>query len=178
MDNKMYGKFWIETLFKNNFASYKVKSVHSINYEDYFQKGYRLIIFDYDDTLTDFHGNLSEQTKDLLKFLNTGYKIGILSNFPPSREKAMLRNFEGIDVYFSKDSNKPNPSGYEEIMNHFKISREKTLMVGDKVGTDLFGAYLAGISKRILVEPYSKIFGGKKPNIIIRIFRRLEIVFD
>lgn len=178
MDNKTYAKFWLETLFKNNFASYTAKSIHAINYDDYFQKGYRLLIFDYDDTLTDFHGNLSQQTKDLLKFLSTGYKIAILSNFPPKREKSMKRNFEGLDVYFCKDSNKPNTAGYEEIMNHYKINNEKTIMIGDKVGTDLYGAYRAGIAKRILVEPYSKVFGGKKPNLVIRIFRKLEIIFD
>jgi predicted HAD superfamily phosphohydrolase YqeG len=50
-------------------------------------------------------------------------------------------------------------------------------MVGDRVGTDLWGAYLAGIKYRILVKPYSKSFGGQSAGVILKILKFFENLF-
>jgi predicted HAD superfamily phosphohydrolase YqeG len=59
-------------------------------------------------------------------------------------------------------------------MEHLKTGPRNTAMVGDRPGTDMWGAHRAGIKHTILVEPYSEAFGGKKPGAIIRLARAAE----
>jgi HAD superfamily phosphatase (TIGR01668 family) len=176
MHLKNYLKFWLY----NTFTTKKIitgrsKSIYDINFDKLKQDGVKLIIFDYDDTLTGFHDDLTIESKELLFGLEKeNFDIAILSNFPPHREDSLIKNIEGHNIYLEKESNKPSTTGYKKIMNKFNLKGDQTAMVGDKVGTDLWGAYLSGIKYRVLVDPYSNDHKGKRAGILFRFQRKIE----
>ncbi len=175
MDYKSYLNFWKMAIFKKTkIVTDKYISVYYIDYNKLKKNKIQLLIFDYDETLTDFHGDLPEQTKELLEKLNKDFKIAILSNFPNKRLEALNKNLEGLNIYLEKESNKPATDGYNKILKKFKVSANNTAMIGEKAATDLFGAYLAKIKIRILVQPFSDVFSGNKAPLLLRFFRNIE----
>ncbi len=54
-------------------------------------------------------------------------------------------DFEAITAYESARHCKPNPDYYREIMEHFRLSPEECLMVGNDGEEDMFAAASAGI---------------------------------
>jgi len=175
MDYKAYLKFWTGFSFKKDLITHYYENVYQIDFDALYQNGIACLIFDYDDTLTEFHGDLDNKSKDLIQSLaKKGFKIALLSNFPKHRAEALGRNFNNTNVFIQYDSNKPSIKGYKAILEHYNTTPKLTCMIGDKVGTDLFGAYLTGIKVRILVEPYSKVFKGRKPSLFQRSIRSAE----
>jgi len=174
MNIKIYLKFWKSLLKREKLITSHKKSIFNIDFSDIKNK-YELIIFDYDDTISDFHGKLDPKVSDLLMHLHQmGYKIGVVSNCSKKRFSTLKKYLEKMNIYLAPSGNKPSPKGFFEILSHFEISPNKTVSIGDRIGTECFAAKLAGIEKVYLVERYSKVFGGKKPNIFHQAINGLE----
>jgi len=173
-----YLQFWFYGILKKEkIITDTSKSVFDINFNE-LKKKTNLVIFDFDDTLVDFGGKLNLKTINFLKSLtNKGFKVSVFSNCTKKRLEELNNVLEKINVYNKSGSSKPAPDGFLEIMSHFNMKPENTIAVGDKIGTEMYGAYLAGIKYRILVEPFSIIFGGKKASIFHRIVRSFEKYF-
>jgi predicted HAD superfamily phosphohydrolase YqeG len=121
--------------------------------------------------------DLSDQTKTLLKALHAqGFKIAVFSNCTGKRNMELENMLGAIGIYNITRSDKPSPKGFLEAMDYYKITPEKTVAIGDKVGTEMYGAYLACIKHRILVEPFSTVVGERKPPFIYSIHRDFEKV--
>ncbi len=176
MDFAAYLKFWTKVVpGKLNIVDERARSVFEIDFERLKEDGFKLVIFDVDDTIDDFHGEITTRARDFLKELqNSGYKVGVFSNSKKERMGYLNDLFKKLNIYNVYRSDKPNPLGFVEIMKHYEISPDNTIMVGDRIGTDILGAYLARIKKKILVEPFSEVFGGKKSGSFDRIIRKLE----
>ena len=177
MEINYYLKFWAKVITKRkSFVTDRVESIYKIDFKKLKEQGYELIIFDFDDTLTTYHGNISEGTNELLQqLIDLKFKVSVHSNFSLFREEILSNEFKHLPgIFVQKTRNKPNPEGYLGIFKHFKVDPSKSVMIGDRIGTDIFGAYLSGIPRRILVNSYSNIFGGQKTDLPSRILRKLE----
>jgi predicted HAD superfamily phosphohydrolase YqeG len=177
MNYTKYLQFYYKALLKRQvIITQQSKSVFDIDYTS-LRKESNLIIFDYDDTLVDFLGSIGEDSISLLnKLKKMGFDLAVFSNCTPKRAKELMAVLSKLNVYNVTGSDKPSPRGFIEAINHFKTTPEKTIAVGDKLGTEMYGAYLANIKHRIIVNPFSYIHGGQKANFFHRCIRKFEKV--
>ena len=136
-------------MFRNYYPDIHVPSVFNIDYQKLYQKGYRGIIFDLDNTLV-HHGDDSTPEIDALfhTIHGIGLKTIILSDNTEERILCFLKN---IDSPYISDANKPDIQGYQKALTILGVSTEQVVCIGDQVFTDIYGANCAGIAN-ILVD--------------------------
>ncbi len=143
-----------------------VDSAYEIDYEMFYKKGYRGIIFDIDNTLVEHGAPANERAKALFERLESiGYESCLVSN--NDRDRVDLFNID-IGAFVVDHANKPSRKGYIEAMELMETTRRETLSIGDQLFTDIWGSHRIGIYS-ILVKPISK-----KEEIQIRLKRILE----
>jgi HAD superfamily phosphatase (TIGR01668 family) len=176
MDYKFYAKFWFRTFWsRKNILTAKANSLYEINYKALYSHGVKCMVYDIDDAIGEHKGVIPQKTQKLFKDLQSqGYKIALFSNSSRRRKTILNKVFENSGVYIVQRSDKPNPDGFQEVLSHFNLRSNEAAVVGDKLGTDMFGGYLANYSQRILVKPFSSVFGGKSANIAMKFVRFLE----
>lgn len=143
-----------------------LRSAYEIDYETYYEKGYRGIIFDIDNTLVEHGAPADERSMALINRLkNIGFSIMLLSNNKEPRVKMFN---DAVHVSYIFKAGKPARRGYEEAMQKLGTDVNTTLFVGDQLFTDVWGARNAGIFS-ILTQPIDK-----KEEIQIVLKRYLE----
>jgi HAD superfamily (subfamily IIIA) phosphatase, TIGR01668 len=153
-------------MFKLFYPYEYAESVFSIDYNELYNKGYKGIIFDIDNTLVPHGENSTKEIDDLFKLIhNIGLKTLLLSNNDEERIKRFLKNIESLYIC---DAKKPRIINYLKAVEIMKIEKEKIIYIGDQIFTDIFGANRSGISN-ILVK---YIHSEDETKIGIR--RRLE----
>ncbi len=126
------------------------KSAYAIDYESWYAKGKRALLFDIDNTLVPHGAPADEKAIDLFEKLNRiGFKTCLISN---NREPRVRTFAEKVGALYLWKAGKPSPRGFESACAMMKESPEHTLFVGDQLFTDIWGANRAGI-ETILVEP-------------------------
>ena len=126
-------------------------STYEIDFEQYYQDGYRAIIFDIDNTLVPHGAPADERACALFAHLKElGYHCMLLSNNKEPRVKSFAEDVKYADYIFKAD--KPSVKGYEEAMRRMGTTKETTLFIGDQLFTDVWGAKRSGI-RSILVKP-------------------------
>lgn len=133
-----------------NFYPYEyVESVFTINYEKLYEKGYRGIIFDIDNTLVP-HGKDSTREVDELfeKIQSMGFKTFLLSNNGEERIKRFLKN---INCLYISNADKPQTHNYLKAIEMMNLNKNEVVFIGDQVFTDIVGANKSGIDN-ILVK--------------------------
>ena len=136
-------------MLKNYYPYEYVKSVFLIDYQKLYQKGFRGIIFDIDNTLV-HHGDDSTPEIDALfrKIQSLGLKTLLLSNNDRERVERFIKN---IDTLYICDADKPNPQNYLKAVKLLDIKKEEAVVIGDQVFTDILGANRCGLAS-ILVK--------------------------
>lgn len=125
-------------------------STYDIDFEQYYQDGYRAIIFDIDNTLVPHGAPADQRAIALFKRLHAlGYQTMMLSNNKEPRVKMFC---DAVDAEYIYKAGKPNPANYREAMKRMHTDERNTLFVGDQIFTDVWGANKAGIYS-ILVKP-------------------------
>ena len=125
-------------------------STYEIDFEQYYQDGYRAIIFDIDNTLVPHGAPADQRAIALFKRLHAlGYQTMMLSNNKEPRVKMFC---DAVDAEYIYKAGKPNPANYREAMKRMHTDEKNTLFVGDQIFTDVWGAKKAGIYS-ILVKP-------------------------
>ena len=126
-----------------------VDSVFSIDYQKLYEKGFRGILFDIDNTLV-HHGDDSTLEIDELfrKIHNIGLKTVLLSNNDKERIQRFIKK---IDTPYICDANKPEPESYLKAVKMLNISKKEAVVIGDQIFTDIAGANKSGIAS-ILVK--------------------------
>lgn len=155
-------------MFKMFFPDEYLESTYKIDFEALYQKGYRGIIFDIDNTLVP-HGAPSDRRAEEL-FANLkqiGFQCCLLSNNQYQRVSSFN---EKIQVHFIENAHKPSRKNYLKAMELMGTSLDNTLFVGDQLFTDVYGAKRVGIHN-ILVKPIHP-----KEEIQIVLKRKLEKV--
>lgn len=132
-----------------------VESIFDIDFEDLYKRGYRGIIFDLDNTIVPWNGNeLDPKTRDLIENIKKiGFKVVILSNnWSQKRVKyfSKIMKFPALGSAF-----KPRVRSFKKAMELMDTEPTNTLVVGDRILTDIFGGNKIGMYT-ILVAPIDK----------------------
>jgi vancomycin resistance protein VanW len=137
-------------MFRKRYPYEYVESVFTIDYNKLYEKGYRGLIFDIDNTLVP-HGEDSTKEVDELfkKIQNIGFKTFLLSNNGKERINRFLRNIDSCSYIDNAD--KPKPDNYLKAIEMMKLKKEEAVFIGDQTFTDILGANKAGIAN-ILVK--------------------------
>ena len=144
----------------------EVDSAYAIDYEKLYEKGWRGVIFDIDNTLVPHGAPADERAAALFARLHkAGFRTVLLSNNKEPRVK-MFNDGVGSEYIFK--AGKPGRKGYEDAMKLMGTNPKNTLFVGDQLFTDIWGAKKAGIVTW-LVKPIHP-----KEQIQIVLKRRLE----
>ena len=154
----------IQKYFPGEYAA----SVFDLDYHKLYQRGYRGVILDIDNTLVP-HGADSTPEVDALfdEIHSAGLKTILLSDNDTERIERFLKN---IDSLYIPDANKPQIDGYLRAVELLGLEKEQVVYIGDQIFTDIIGANNAGIDS-ILVR-YIGCGSTKK----IGVKRRIEIV--
>lgn len=145
------------------------ESSYIIDYEKLYEKGYRGIIYDLDNTLVPHGAPADERALELMDRLKSiGYTIFFLSN--NRKERVEMFN-EKIGALYLCKASKPNKRGYLKAAEMMNLDPSKILVVGDQIFTDIWGANMAGM-RSCLVMPIDR----SSDEIQIVIKRMLEKV--
>ncbi len=92
----------------------------------------------------------------LLEELKQGYKLGLISNTPPSIERViekfeLAKYFDAIILSYKEGLLKTDPALFEKALKKLGLGKEDVLMIGDSLETDVKGAEQAGI-KAVLLD--------------------------
>lgn len=126
-----------------------VESVFVIDYRKLYQKGYRGVIFDIDNTLVPHGKDSTPEVDELFRTVRAaGLRPLLLSNNSEARVRRFLKN---IDALYINEAEKPRTAGYRRALELLGLEREKVVFIGDQVFTDILGANRSGIDS-ILVK--------------------------
>lgn len=153
---------WLECFYPDVY----VNSTYEIDFETLYEKGFRGIIFDIDNTLVP-HGAPADKRSIALfeRLRRIGFESVLLSNNKEPRVK--MFNDKVHSQYLYK-AGKPARKGYLAAMELMGTTPDTTLFVGDQLFTDVWGAKRTGILT-YLVKPIHP-----KEEIQIVLKRRLE----
>ena len=144
------------------------ESSYGLPYEEWYERGYRGIIFDIDNTLVPHGAPADERAVQLFQRLHRiGYETCLICNNQLPRVKPFA---EAVESWFVEDAHKPSTRNYLKACRRMGLPKEQVLFVGDQLFTDVWGARRAGI-RSILVKPIHP-----KEEIQIVLKRQLERV--
>lgn len=153
-------------MFETFFPDEYVASTYIIPFEKFYEKGYRGLIFDIDNTLVMHGAPADERAKNLFVRLKMiGFDCCLLSNNQEPRVKMFN---EDVHVHYICDAHKPSTKNYEKAMELMGTDKTNTIFIGDQLFTDVWGAKRTGI-RNILVKPIHP-----KEEIQIVLKRKLE----
>lgn len=137
-------------MFKKLYPTVYVESAYTVDFQKIYDRGYRALILDVDNTLVEHGAPSDERAVAFFKYVkDIGFKTCIISNNELGRVKPFAQE---VDSPYIFDAHKPSKKGYEEAMALLKCRPENSLFMGDQLFTDIWGANNAGI-KSILVKP-------------------------
>lgn len=152
-------------MLKQYFPYEYAESVFTIDYRKLLEMGFEAVIFDIDNTLV-HHGDSSTPKVDALfaGIQKMGLKTILLSN---NNEERVQMFIENIDTLYVHLANKPDTAGYLKALELLGVEKEKVVMVGDQVFTDILGANRCGIASILVkfIRLPGKIKLGKRRRI-------------
>lgn len=143
-----------------------IESVYDVNFKALFDDGYRVVLFDVDNTLVPHNAPSDDKSRALFKSLSEiGFKTALISNNKEPRVQAFCNDVKADSyTYLAK---KPKAEGYLKMISLFQADKSESVFFGDQVFTDVWGAKNAGISS-ILVKPIKK--WHEEPQIVAKRF--------
>lgn len=149
-----------------------MNSAYQIDFREYFEKGYRGVIFDIDNTLVPHGAPADKRSIVLIENLKKmGFGVVFLSNNKEPRVKMFN---DAVHAKYIYKAGKPGKKGYQKAMEMMGTDTENTLFVGDQLFTDVWGARNTGIFS-ILVNPIDK---KEEIQIVLkRYLERIVLVF-
>ncbi len=141
-------------------------SVYKMDFSEYYDKGFRGIIFDIDNTLVEHDEPADRRAVRLIRKLkHMGFRCLILSN----NDEERVRSFStAAGALYIHKAGKPGRTGYYRAMDILGTDEDTTMFIGDQLFTDIWGARRSGIYS-VLVHPIAR---HEEIQIILK--RRLE----
>ncbi len=137
-------------MFKNFYPREMYTTTYDIDFQKYYDKGYKGVVFDIDNTLVPHNAEVDDTAKDFIRKLKQmGFEVCLLSNNNEERVSVFASK---LDVKFIHKAWKPSRKGYVRAMDVLGTDIENTLFVGDQIFTDVWGANRTGIYS-LLVRP-------------------------
>lgn len=153
-------------MFKRFYPNNYVDSTYSIDFEKYYDLGYRGILFDIDNTLVEHGKPATKRAVELFEELRRiGFNTCLISNNKEPRVKPFADLVKSDYIY---DAHKPSTKNYKKAMEIMGTTLGNSMFVGDQLFTDVYGANRAGMYT-VLVKPIDK-----KEEIQIVLKRKLE----
>lgn len=159
------------------FPSEYVEDIYSISYNQLYQKGIRVLIFDIDNTLVPHGKEATCRVKDFFDILKQdGFTIILLSNNGLDRVSKFA---ESVSCEFIHDAGKPSSIAFKKVFDKLKCDRLKTVMIGDTLFTDIWGANRCGIHTIMVkyIGYYKKEWKGYK-RILEKFILSLQPLFS
>ncbi|MBS4461638.1 MULTISPECIES: YqeG family HAD IIIA-type phosphatase [unclassified Facklamia] len=146
---------------------WRINSVYDIQPIELVNRGYRAAIVDLDNTLIASHSTTvtSEMKQWITKARECGLQLYILSN---NRERRARTILQPLGLSYTADALKPRKFGFQQALSFFQMPKEKVIVVGDQLLTDLIGAKRMEMDI-ILVKPLVK-----KDNVYTWVNRTIE----
>ncbi|WP_026508913.1 YqeG family HAD IIIA-type phosphatase [Butyrivibrio sp. MC2013] len=150
-------------------------SSYDIPYEELYEKGYRGIIYDIDNTLVPHGAPADERAIALFKRLkDIGFKTILISNNKEARVKSFAEDVGSEYVY---KAGKPLKRGYLKALEVMNTNRDNSLFVGDQLFTDVWGARRCGIMSYLVdriddKEEIQIVLKRKLESIVLFFYRR------
>ncbi|MBO4336910.1 MAG: YqeG family HAD IIIA-type phosphatase [Lachnospiraceae bacterium] len=119
------------------------KSAYDIDYEKLRHDGYKAIIYDIDNTLVEHGAPADKRSSELIDRLKgLGFAVMVLSNNKEPRVKSFA---DAVSIPYIYKANKPSVKQYQAAMVMMGSDEATTLLIGDQIFTDVWGAKRAGI---------------------------------
>ncbi len=117
-----------------------------IDYSRLYAIGKRAILFDLDNTLGRRRSEaLDPQVERLLAELTRmGFRIGILTNRRWVKSDPVIARLSA-SYPLRHTAGKPRKKGFFDLLSELNVPPEKTVMIGDRILTDIIGANRLGI---------------------------------
>lgn len=127
------------------------KRIEEITIQFLKKQNIKLLILDVDNTLIDYHQNLSGEVKQWLKDLQgQGMKLYLLSN--SNKKEKVKKIADEFGIPYRVFAKKPLKSGFLKVQKQMKEKTENIAVIGDQIFTDVIGGNRCGFFT-ILVEP-------------------------
>ncbi len=137
-------------MLKQFYPDHEVDSSYVIDYNALYEKGYRGVIFDIDNTLVPHGAPADERAVALFeKLREIGFQTMLLSN---NKEPRVMMLADEVGSGYIYKAGKPGKKGYLKAMNQMGTDVENTVFVGDQLFTDVWGAKRLGMLN-YLVKP-------------------------
>lgn len=137
-------------MFNTFYPDLYVVSTYVIKFEELYEKGYRGIIFDVDNTLVPHGEPADKRAIELFERLRKiGFDTCLISNNQEPRVKPFAKAVESKYVF---NAHKPSRKNYRKAMQLMGTDENTTFFVGDQLFTDVWGAKRTGM-KSVLVKP-------------------------
>lgn len=153
-------------MFKKIFPDAYISSVYNVDFNALYGKGFRLLLFDVDNTLVPHNAPADSRA---IEFFDKIYKLGFKSMLLSNNAEPRVRDFclaVKADGYLYK-CGKPKSTSYKKAMQQCNETEKSTLFFGDQLFTDVLGAKNASIPA-IMVLPVLK--WKEEPQIILKRF--------
>jgi hypothetical protein len=160
--NKLYPQIYVNT-------------VLDIPLDELKNAGIRALIFDLDNTITEWNSNdIRSEICDWFALVKElGFKACLLSN---NHEQRVLQVAQNLGIPYIYRAQKPRRGGYYRAMASMQVDAPSTAVIGDQIFTDILGGNRAGLYT-ILVTPIARReFMGTKISRTMEYFvlRRLK----
>ena len=162
-------------MFDMFFPDRYVASTYVIDFEKLYDKGYRGLIFDIDNTLVPHGAPADERAIALFERLKRiGFKCCLISNNQEPRVKMFN---EKIRVDYVYNAHKPSTKNYKKAMEIMGTDKTNSVFIGDQLFSDVWGAKRTGIHN-ILVKPIHPkeeiqiVFKRKLEKIVLYFYKR------
>ena len=131
-------------MLKDIFPYEYAESVYGIDYKKLYDMGYRGLIFDIDNTLTHHGDDATPEAEKLLgELTEMGFKVVLLSDNDKERCDRFVKN---CGVPYVCDADKPHSAGFKRAIQTLRMSKKKTVCIGDQLFYDILGANRLGIA--------------------------------
>ncbi|MCG8515030.1 MAG: YqeG family HAD IIIA-type phosphatase, partial [Halanaerobiales bacterium] len=121
----------------------KVRTIHELTV-DYFKAiGVKYLLVDMDNTLLPWHcKEISEEVYDWVNEIrHSDIGICVITNSQKERARRVMRR---LDVPVIWNALKPLPFGFIRARKRIEGVKEKCVVIGDQIFTDVIGANLVG----------------------------------
>jgi len=153
-----------------------VSSIYKIPFEELYNKGYRALLFDIDNTLVAHDAPANDAAKQLFKDLK---KIGFGCIAVSNNRRGRVKSFaDAVEVPYIYLAAKPFRGAYHKAMSEIGCDNKHCIMIGDQLFTDIWGARRCGI-RSILTKPVNRhekfwIILKRIPEKVILFFYKLR----
>ena len=144
---------------------WKTPSITNLNPEILAQKGIKLLMLDFDNTIVPYTTNepSPEMAAWLHKMVDSPIEICVVSNSKKNRVKIFCGQYGIPCITHAK---KPGTKGIRECLSRYGLPGENCALAGDQIYTDVLGANTAGVQSILVKAIHNHNFWLKARHVL------------